>query len=171
MKTAKASSKFKSLIGPLWIGLCAAFFLTNCRSDIVYSQFSPISYSDGAMSSSDKWHMDSVVRFDYTIEDAQPDYQLLVYVRHTERYPYQNMWLFVEDSLRKDTIEFYLADDRGQWLGNKHHGFIEMPVLLESNYHYPDTGHYSLSIRHGMRDSLLRGITDVGIEIIRNGKE
>lgn len=77
--------------------------------------------------------MDSVVRFDYTIEDAQPDYQLLVYVRHTERYPYQNMWLFVEDSLRQDTIEFYLADDRGQWLGNKHHGFIEMPVLLESN--------------------------------------
>jgi gliding motility-associated lipoprotein GldH len=115
--------------------------------------------------------MDSLPRFDYTITDKDAAYSILVYVRHTERYPYQNMWLFVEDSLRSDTIEFYLADDRGQWLGNKHHGFIEMPVLLESNYHYPDTGHYSLSIRHGMRDSLLRGITDVGIEIIRNGKE
>ena len=113
------------------------------------------------------------------------DFRELVVLWYNEFLPERigDKSVFVEDAdilylksiplepLRKDTIEFYLADDRGQWLGNKHHGFIEMPVLLESNYHYPDTGHYSLSIRHGMRDSLLRGITDVGVEIIRNGKE
>ena len=110
--------------------------------------------------------MDSVVRFDYTIEDAQAAYQMVIHVRHTERYPYQNMWLFVNDGHRADTIEFYLADDRGQWLGDKHHGFIEMPVLFEENYHFPDTGTYHLEIAHGMRDSLLRGVTDIGLEII-----
>lgn len=143
----------------LVIGLIAlAVSFTSCRNDIVYSRFSPIS--------SEKWQMDSVVRFDYTIEDAQAAYQMVIHVRHTERYPYQNMWLFVNDGHRADTIEFYLADDRGQWLGDKHHGFIEMPVLFEENYHFPDTGAYHLEIAHGMRDSLLRGVTDIGLEII-----
>jgi len=136
-----------------------ALLFSSCRNDIVYSRFVPVS--------SDQWHMDSAVRYDYTITEAETNYRMLVYVRHTERYPYQNMWLFVGDSLRRDTIEFYLADDRGQWLGDRHHGFIEMPVLLEENYHFPDTGRYYIAIQHGMRDTLLRGITDIGLEIYR----
>lgn len=163
MKLKIKNFKIKSIIGPLWIGLCTAFFLTNCRRDIVHSQFVSIP--------SEKWQIDSVAHFEYAITDTHNDYRMLVYVRHTERYPYQNMWLFVGDSLHRDTIEFYLADDRGKWLGNKHHGFIEMPVLLEENYHFADTGKYFLTIQHGMRDSILRGVTDIGLEIIKNGKE
>jgi gliding motility-associated lipoprotein GldH len=153
----------KRLIPILLLVLTAA--LTACHRDLVYSRFVPVSYPDGTITSSDKWHMDSALRYDYTITDAQTNYRMLIYVRHTERYPYQNMWLFVGDSLHRDTIEFYLADDRGQWLGDKHHGFIEMPVLLEENYHFPDTGRYYIAIQHGMRDSVLRGVTDIGLEI------
>ena len=149
----------------------AASLLSACSHDIVYSRFIPISYPGGTITSSEEWAADSVLRFDYTIPDAAVDYRMLVYVRHTERYPYQNMWLFIDDGQREDTIEFYLADDRGRWLGDKNHGFIEMPVLLEVTKQFPDTGAYSLTIRQGMRDSLLRGITDVGVEIIRNGEK
>jgi len=141
----------------LVLGVC---LLTSCRNDIVYSQFQPIP--------SEKWQVDSVATFDYTVTDTTVDYRMLIYVRHTERYPYQNMWLFVGDSAHRDTIEFYLADDRGQWLGDKHHGFIEMPVLYEEHFHFPDTGTYQLAIQHGMRDSVLRGVTDIGIEVIKN---
>ena len=153
--TAKRSYR---LLAAGLIALAVSF--TSCRNDIVYSRFSSIL--------SEKWHMDSVAQFDYTITDAQPHYRMLVYVRHTERYPYQNMWLFVGDSLHRDTIEFYLADDRGQWLGDKHHGFIEMPVLIEENKQFPDTGRYTMIIGHAMRDTLLRGITDVGFEISKS---
>lgn len=151
----------KSVIILLIAGLVS--LLSACSHDIVYSRFVPIS--------SDKWAVDSVLRFDYAISDAAADYRMIVYVRHSERYPYQNMWLFIGDGQRQDTIEFYLADDRGQWLGDQNHGFIEMPVLLEEEKHFPDTGAYSLTIQHGMRDSLLRGITDIGVEIIRNGEK
>ncbi len=148
----------RSVIGyGLWvIGL--VMLMTSCRKGIVVSQFVAIP--------SGEWQVDSAMVFDYTIDDAQPDYRMVVYVRHTERYPYQNMWLFIDNGARRDTIEFYLADDRGQWLGDKHHGFIEMPVLFEENYHFPDTGTYHLEIVHGMRDSLFRGVTDIGLEII-----
>ncbi len=138
----------------------AAVALSACSSRTVYSRFIPIP--------SEQWHMDSIARFDYAISDTTTDYRVLVYVRHTERYPYQNMWLFLGDSTRQDTIEFYLADDRGRWLGDQRHGFIEMPVLYEEHVHYADTGMYRLEIAHGMRDSLLRGITDIGVEVVKN---
>jgi gliding motility-associated lipoprotein GldH len=149
---------FRLLLTILVVGsMC---FLTSCRKDVVYSQFCSIP--------SEIWIADEVASFDYKIEDIHADYRMLVYVRHTERYPYQNMWLFIDDSRHKDTIEFYLADDRGQWLGDKHHGFIEMQILLEENYHFADTGMYHMTIQHGMRDSLLRGVTDIGFEVVKS---
>jgi len=153
----------RSVIGHLSLVIClilGCMAFTSCRRNIIYSQFRAMPCN--------QWHQDSVQTFDYTIADTSADYQMLVYVRHTERYPYQNMWLFTGDSAHQDTIEFYLADDRGQWLGNKRNGFIEMPVLYEENYHFSDTGTYHLTIQHGMRDSVLRGITDVGLEVVKN---
>ena len=140
----------------IWL-LLGCLVLTSCQSDIVYSRFMPIS--------SEKWHIDSVAQFDYYIADTSVNYQMLLHIRPTERYTCQNMWLFLSNGVINDTIEFYLADDRGQWLGNKHHGFIEMPVLVEDNYHYADTGIYHLSVQHAMRDTLLRGVTDIGMEL------
>lgn len=149
---------YKDILG--FLLLVAVMALASCRRNIVYSEFVSIPSAE--------WSVNSLPEFAFHVEDQEAGYNVILYIRHTERYPYQNMWLFVENNhLRRDTIEFYLADDRGRWLGNKHHGFIEMPVLYESDYHFPDTGFYSIAIQHGMRDALLRGITDVGIEIIK----
>ncbi len=137
--------------------------LTSCNRDTVYCAMTPIADKE--------WHVDSVAHFDYAIEDTAADYRVLIHVRHTERYPYQNMWLFLSDGQQGDTIEFYLADDRGQWLGDKHHGFVEMPVLIEQNRRFSQPGEYHLEIRHAMRDSILRGVSDIGLEIIRNGEK
>ena len=147
---------------PILLMACMAS-LTSCNKGIIYSRFVPIP--------SGEWNVDSVARFHYSITDTETDYRMLVYVRHTERYPYQNMWLFIGDGMHTDTIEFYLADDRGQWLGDKNHGFIEMPVLFEQAKQFADTGTYTMTIQHGMRDSVLRGVMDVGLEIQRNGQK
>ena len=156
------SNMNKPILQILLVALAALLF-SGCRKNIVYSSFYPME--------SEKWHIDSVVKADYTIADTSSGYQILVYVRHTERYPYQNMWLFIGDSLHRDTIEFYLADDRGNWLGDKHHGFIEMPVLYEECRHYPDSGVYHLEIQQAMRDTMLRGITDIGVEVVMNNEK
>lgn len=141
-----------------------AMWLTSCSlRDLIYSQVYPIP--------SEQWHMDSVVRFEVPITDISATYRTIVYVRHSERYPYQNMWLFVGNETQRDTIEFYLADDRGRWLGDRHNGIIEMPVLLDENRLFSGPGTYVFEIQHGMRDTLLRGVTDIGLEVIRNGEE
>ena len=141
----------------------AALCCTACRKNIVYSEFRSIP--------SEQWSMDNPASFDYSIADTAAAYNIIVHVRHTERYPYQNMWLFISNHHQVDTIEFYLADDRGRWLGDKHHGFVEMPVLFEENYHFADTGTYHMTIRHGMRDSVLRGVTDIGVEIVKSEEQ
>lgn len=142
------------------IGIIAGLSLSACSDTIVYSRFSSMK--------SGEWHKDSAVCFDYQIENTKVPYTMILYVRHTERYPYQNMWLFVDNVGKTDTIEFYLADDRGRWLGDQHHGFIEMPVLLEDAKQFADTGVYHLSVRQGMREEVLLGISDIGFEVSRN---
>lgn len=134
-----------------------AIGLGGCRTDIVYSAFEDIDMAG--------WDKDSVCRFSYPIEDTTATYQILLYVRQTEVYPYQNMWLFVGHDGRQDTIEFFLANDRGEWLGNGKNGLIEMPVLYEEAWHYPAAGEHTITLQHGMREEALRGVVSVGVEV------
>ena len=146
--------------------LLSSLLLMACHKDVVYSEFREIENV--------KWHQDSVMRYEFEITDTLSEYTLLLYVRHTETYPYQNMWLFVGDAAKEDTIEFFLADDRGRWLGNGKNGLIEMPVLYEQHFRFAHNGLYQLTVRQGMRDSLLRGISDVGLVVKKefgNGQE
>lgn len=109
------------------------------------------------------WSQDSVITFVIPAPDHDKAHELLLNIRHAENYPYQNLWLF-----STDTMEIYLADDRGNWLGNHKNGLVEMPVLLDDHYVF-ESDTVVVSIRHGMRDSLLRGITDIMLSVY--GKE
>lgn len=123
--------------------------------------FEPV--TDGA------WHQDSVLRFAVGADDTLATYDLLFYVRHHQNYPYQNMWLFVTarqgERVQTDTMEIYLADDRGFWLGNGRNGLTTMPVLYDEHRLMGSDTLY-LTIQQGMRDSVLRGVQDIGVELI-----
>lgn len=135
---------------------------TSCNRNIVYSQFSSIP--------SDHWSIDSMAQFDYPITDTAIAYDMHICIRHTERYPYQNLWLFIENGASRDSMNVFLADDRGTWYGDSNNGFIEVAFPYQTNIHFADTGSYHLTIQHGMRDSLLRGVTEVGVEIIKGDR-
>lgn len=109
--------------------------------------------------------MDSVLRFEVPVTDTVNAYDVLLHIRHTDAYPYQNMWLFANDGGKTDTIEFYLADDRGRWLGNGQ-AIKDMPVLYRENVVLKDSL-YILTLEEGMRDIVLRGISEIGVEIVR----
>lgn len=141
---------------PVILLLLSSLLLIACDRRTTYAHYEPVPVMG--------WHQDSVLTYDFVISDTTATYTMLVNVRHTETYPYQNMWLFVEN----DTIEFYLADERGRWLGNGRNSLIEMPVLYEQEVTFPHAGNYTIHIAHAMRDSLLRGISDVGFVVKRS---
>lgn len=141
--------------------------LASCTGNTVYSEFHVV--ADQA------WQRDSIYPFRFHIDDTAAVYQLRMYINHRETYPYQNIWLFITDSARtempQDTLLFYLANDRGEWLGSGKNGIIEMSMLYQEERLFPDTGYYTISIAHGMRDTALRGIENVGFELLKYGKE
>ena len=133
--------------------------LPACKNKPVYMHFETLP--------TEGWHADSLCTFTWAPENTTNTYQILFHLRHTNAYPYQNLWLFVTrnegNRSVSDTLEIYLADDRGTWLGNGRNGLISMPVLYDDNYRPHDT--LTLSICQGMRDTMLRGVRDVGVEI------
>lgn len=139
--------------------LLSSLLLMACDTQTIYSHYESVDVTG--------WSMLDTLRYTFEVTDTLSDYEVLIHVRHTEAYPYQNMWLFVDN----DTIEFYLADERGQWLGNGRNSLVEMPILYEQSISYDHAGERTITICHAMRDSLLRGVSDVGVSIIKNGKE
>lgn len=147
--------------------ILSSLSLMGCRLKTEYLDFQPLD--------SQGWNQDSVLLFRFDIRDTCA-YNIYIHMRHTERYGYQNMWLFVQrptlvDTMdmphlaEVDTIEFYLANDRGQWLGNGKNGIIHMPVIYEEQYHFSQCGTYEMTLQQGMRCELLSGVKDMGIEI------
>jgi gliding motility-associated lipoprotein GldH len=137
--------------------------MVSCNRNDVYLQYRSLPTKG--------WNKDSVLTFDVPITDTTSLYNVYVNIRHRGEYPYQNLWFFLRqatplmDTLQKDTIECYLADQRGKWLGSGVGSVYEMPILYRQKVSFPRAGIYRYQIIQGMRDSILAGINDVGIKI------
>jgi len=122
------------------------------------------------------WNKDSLCVFDIPIADENLSYNVYVNVRNRGEYPYQNLWLFLQkmspdSTIVKDSIELYLADQRGKWLGSGIGSVLEMPVLYLQNVKFPTKGTYHFKIGHGMRDTMLVGINDIGMRVEKVGSK
>jgi gliding motility-associated lipoprotein GldH len=146
-----------------------SLLLLACQREVVYSDFVSLPAAG--------WHSDSAVVFHIQPTDSLLSCQLVITLRHTDAYDYQNLWMFVEllsDSLllRRDTVNAILADDQGQWLGS---GLFlkQLPLVYLEDCYLPSDS-CQLRIQHAMRTPNLRGISDIGLKISKNtqdGKE
>jgi len=146
----------------LYILIFSSLFLTGCINNDVYLKYKTI-IPNG-------WNKDSLCTFDIQIKDTTASYNLYVNIRNRGEYPYQNLWLFLSkkspDNIQsKDSIECYLADKRGKWLGTGIGSVLEMPVLYQQKVKFSKAGIYQYKITHGMRDSVLIGINDIGMRV------
>jgi len=118
----------------------------------------------------DGWRMDSIYSFKFDIKDTTKAYQIKFLVRNTPAYKYQNLWLFVKkvdpDFVSKsDTVQMFLADDFGNWLGSGLGSIYSGEYLYKDSMHFSQPGTYQYFIRHGMRTDSLEGIHDIGLSV------
>ncbi len=116
------------------------------------------------------WQQDSIAEFTFDIHDTKAIYNLTVNVRNTGDYPYSNIWMFVDiaapdNSMVRDTVEFQMALANGKWVGKGAGGIFSCRFPYRNNVFFPTEGTYRLKIKHGMRNDILKGISDVGIRI------
>ncbi len=151
----------KITLNKILIGIILLITMAACNQNEVYFKYNPVPKNG--------WSKDSLLTFDYNIQDTLSRYDVFIHVRHYGNYPYQNFWLFLENmnadsTVVKDTIECYLADQYGKWLGTGN-AIKEMPVFYKQQILLPDSGNYQMKIGHGMRDSILTGIKEIGVRV------
>lgn len=117
-----------------------------------------------------KWNINDTIEFNVSIQDTLSPHNIYFNVRNTSKYPMQNLYVFIHTHspngmLLKDTLEFYLADDRGRWTGSGWGDIYDNQFLYKKNVRFPVSGTYTFKYTQGMRTETLRYISDVGLRI------
>ncbi|MBO7428805.1 MAG: gliding motility lipoprotein GldH [Paludibacteraceae bacterium] len=150
-------------------GLVAlATSLSSCKDDAFY-QASRMIPNEG-------WCKGDVVSFDFDMVDTASTYNVLVDIRNNNDYPFQNFWLFIHtvmpDSTEfSDTLNCVLADNYGKWIGKASGSMYHVPVAFRLDTKFPQTGRYHFDLIQGMRMDVLPGITEIGVRVLKDGKE
>jgi len=126
-----------------------------------------ISYNVG-----DAWSKDQKLVFEYDIQDSIMPVNFYINIRNTTDYKYSNIFFFIKtiypnQRYSVDTVECFLANIKGEWLGAGLGKFRDNQIPFKRNMRFPMTGHYRMEFEMAMRDSLLDGIDALGIRIER----
>ncbi|MBN2730283.1 MAG: gliding motility lipoprotein GldH [Bacteroidales bacterium] len=137
---------------------------TSCDND-VYNKMKEIPDAN--------WDMNETYKFDVDIQDTADFYDFYILLRHNTDYLYSNAYFFITttmpgDSLSVDTVEFILATPEGQWIGNGSSFIRSHEIMISKNFMFPNAGLYTFEFKQAMRDSVLHGITDIGIRICKS---
>ena len=143
--------------------LLVAVLLVGCNSNVVYD--------NSVRVANPTWHCDSVACFEVEVTDTTTDYESAILIRNSGDYMYQNLWLFIteiapDSTITCDTIEYYLADNYGRWLGSGIGSLYTSLYYYKEDLYYSQEGVYRYEIRQGMREDELEGITNIGMRIL-----
>lgn len=116
-----------------------------------------------------EWKRDDGAVFKVEIGDNSQVCDATIEIRSDNTYSFSNIWLFVDckspdGSIHTDTVGADLADVKGKWFG-KGLSLHNLSIPYKQNLFFPNTGTYIYSIRQGMQDNPLRGITDIALKI------
>jgi gliding motility-associated lipoprotein GldH len=137
-------------------------FLTACTFEETYFAFQSVPDS--------QWDKQEELRFEVPITDISTPYKITLELRNNDKYAYRNLCVLVDCQIPdgglwlSDSVNVKLANKTGKWYG-KGIALYEYSTPYRSNVQYPDTGTYIYTIRHGMKENLLNGISDVGLRI------
>lgn len=137
----------------------------SCQNRSSYQQTEPLPASG--------WKLGRVLSFEDSLSSEAPEtLQFEVNLRHSNLYPYQNVWLYIQTrcsdgTTRVDSVDWKLSEPNGRWLG------AGWGSLYTVSYKLPDLKikktvekrWFSIKIQHGLRDENVQGIENIGIRL------
>lgn len=132
-------------------------------------------YSDTVKMQDGQWSMYDPAGFACQFDDTVQVYDINLSVRTSTAYPYRNLFLFVRTTfpsglVTADTVQAMLTDEKGKWLGKGAGDIRELIIPYKSDVYFPEKGEYHFSVVQGMRDTILRGVYDLGFRITRRDR-
>jgi gliding motility-associated lipoprotein GldH len=117
------------------------------------------------------WGADEPVELEFDVQDTTGRYNFMFTFRHGQAYRYSNLYIFTKlhfpnGKTLTDTLECYLADASGRWLGKGIGDLVDHRILLmEQAAAFPLKGKYKLTITQAMRDDELMDVYDAGFSL------
>jgi len=152
----------KHILSALLITTTILLLTVSCDKTRVYEVNIPIS--------GENWNKDSVYSYNFTIEDTLNAHNILINIRNTGNYRYQNLLIYVDFEMPNnhtiiDTLNCILADKKGKWYGKGWGSIWSSTIPYKANIRFPEKGNYCIKMNHAMRDEELKAITDIGVRI------
>lgn len=116
------------------------------------------------------WKSSDIVKFSVPITDTLQPCNFYINVRNSTQYPFSNLFLFIKTfypngKISVDTVECYLADTEGKWLGNRSGSRVDNRIMFRKAFRFRMLGTYSFEFEQAMRTEELSGIENFGIRI------
>jgi gliding motility-associated lipoprotein GldH len=132
-----------------------------------------VEFTDSAVMKGETWRLEDIPEFNIPIEDTTNSNNIYFIIRTASSYPYRNIYLFATTTAPDgeritDTLEYDLADEKGNWYGKGVGDIHEMKLPYKTNVFFPVPGNYQIRVQHGMRIEDLEGVYDFGLTIERN---
>lgn len=148
----------------------AGIFFTGCMK-------SPYFQKDAAIPQY-QWRYDYQPVFKVDIKDTTALYNLYFIVRHTEAYPFSNIWMWIytkepgDTTFERSRIEIPLAEKSGKWLGRGMGEIWEQRMPITRNdapMVFKKPGTYEIKFEQNMRINPLPEILQVGLRVEKIG--
>ena len=124
-----------------------------------------------------EWTYDYKPSFEVKIqpEDTAYLYNIYVNIRHTDAYPYSNIWLLVgtqtpgDSTVKEQRVQLPLADVSGKWAGSGLDDIYEHRVFIQQRAILNKPGIYKFTFEQNMRQNPLPYVMNVGLRIEKAG--
>lgn len=143
--------------------ITALIFLYGCEDTGLYQQ---VVFTPNA-----RWSKSFEPRMSFSIQDTASSYRIFFLLRHSDAYPFSNIWVNVKSRLPGETVEraerfeLRLATD-DHWLGTGMDDLFDHRILLYRNpVKFSKPGDYSIRLSHDMRVEPLEGVVNLGLRI------
>ncbi len=116
-----------------------------------------------------KWETNQTKEFIFNITDTTKLYNIYAVIRHTDLYPYKNLWLKIgvqqgNDSTQYLNFELPIATDEA-WLGTGMNDVFERRISLFGRPRGLKKGPVKFTLQQIMRQNPLPEIMQVGLRV------
>jgi gliding motility-associated lipoprotein GldH len=123
------------------------------------------------------WAYNFRPKFTFEIKDTAAYYQPYFLIRHTNAYPYSNLWLWMNIKTPTDSpgkkfrVNIRLAEQSGKWLGRGMGEIWEQRLRLDvsDSLNFSIPGKYEITLEQNMRINPLPDVLHVGLRVEKIG--
>ena len=122
------------------------------------------------------WSYNFKPKFTFEITDTTAGYETYFIIRHTQAYPFSNLWLWLyiktpgDSTVRRERVNVPLAQSNGKWLGNGMGELFQQQLRLNlDSVSFKKPGTYQITVEQNMRVNPLPEVLNVGMMVKKRG--